>query len=69
MTNAAAVAAATVTTTPSRIITVAGIQFSRTKNLESKFRRAESLNRNTARKGANIVLLQEYLAFIFGETI
>ncbi|CAN8067770.1 unnamed protein product [Agarophyton chilense] len=64
MASAATVAAA-VATAPQRVITVAAIQFSCTNDIESNCRRAESLIRDAARKGANIVLLQELFASLY----
>lgn len=64
MASTAAVAAA-VATSPPRVITVAAVQFACTTDVEGNCRRAEGLIRDAARKGANIILLQELFASLY----
>lgn len=63
MASAAAVAAA-VGTAP-RLTTVAAIQFNCTSDVETNCHRAEDFVRDAARKGANIILLQELFASLY----
>lgn len=64
MANAAAVAAAVGSAAP-RLVTVAAVQFCCNNDVEANCRRAEGLIRDAARKGANIILLQELFATLY----
>lgn len=64
MANAAAAAAVVVAAAP-RVITVASVQFSCTGDVDANCRRADALIRDAARKGANIILLQELFASLY----
>eukprot|EP00177_Eucheuma_denticulatum_P005538 GFKZ01010066.1.p1 GENE.GFKZ01010066.1~~GFKZ01010066.1.p1 ORF type:complete len:486 (+),score=41.81 GFKZ01010066.1:333-1790(+) len=64
MATQAAVAAA-VSSAPPRVITVAAVQFACSTDVDGNCRRAETLIRDAARKGANIILLQELFASLY----
>ncbi|CDF38133.1 unnamed protein product [Chondrus crispus] len=56
---------AAVATAAHRVVTVAAIQFQCGADVESNCRKAEALIRDAARKGANIILLQELFASLY----
>lgn len=64
MANVAAVAAAVGSAAP-RFVTVAAVQFSCSNDVEANCRRAVTLIRDAARKGANVILLQELFASLY----
>lgn len=57
--------AAAVASPPHRVVTVAAIQFQCSADLEANCRKAEALIRDAARKGANVILLQELFASLY----
>lgn len=65
MASTAVVAAAVANSAPHRVITVATVQFACSSDVDANCRRAESLIRDAARKGANIILLQELFASLY----